>query len=254
MTAWKDYQEQAATFFRSLDLVAATDERLQGVRGIHIVDVAVRNKIAGIDQLWIVECKRWKTRVSKLHVAALAEIVSDLGADRGILLSESGFQAGAIRMAQLSNVTLSSISDLEENSEQERFELRLYEFRRHLSKMMDRLHTLMMHERSSRGGKFSGRSYAVPGTDLRHITSLIGIAGGVESALSVAEGGRWPITYFEWDLTEMRPHAARNEGELLEGLNEVLVHLEDELIRQENSAREAGQGHQPQLSDASTDL
>jgi hypothetical protein len=36
-----------------------------------------------IDIVWIVECKHWKTAVSKLHVLDLREIVSDIGADRG---------------------------------------------------------------------------------------------------------------------------------------------------------------------------
>src|SRR5215469_13423487 len=35
----------------------------------------------------------------KLHVLALREIVTDFGTDRGILVSESGFQAGAVEAA-----------------------------------------------------------------------------------------------------------------------------------------------------------
>uniref|UniRef100_UPI00214D0BDC restriction endonuclease n=1 Tax=Klebsiella pneumoniae TaxID=573 RepID=UPI00214D0BDC len=42
------------------------------------------------DIIWLVECKHWKNPVSKLHVLALREIVTEIGADRGILLSESG--------------------------------------------------------------------------------------------------------------------------------------------------------------------
>jgi hypothetical protein len=53
----KDYQEQAAAFFRSLGLAASTDERIIGVRGSHNVDVAVRSGTAEIKLLWIVECK-----------------------------------------------------------------------------------------------------------------------------------------------------------------------------------------------------
>ena len=55
----------------------------------------------GFEVTWIVECKYWQTPVNKLHVLALREIVTDTGADRGILLSESGFQVDAKEAAWL---------------------------------------------------------------------------------------------------------------------------------------------------------
>src|SRR5688572_30087925 len=101
---WKDYQEEAASFFRSIGLNASTDASVKGVRTSHNIDVLVKSVHAGFDITWIVECKHWKTRVSKLHVLALREIVQDIGADRGILLSEEGFQSGAVEAATLTNV------------------------------------------------------------------------------------------------------------------------------------------------------
>lgn len=109
---WQDYQEEAATFFRGLGLAAETDVTLQGVRSAHDVDVVVKAEFVGFSMLWIVECKHWRSAVSKLHVLALREIVSDLGADRGVLLAESGFQRGALEAARLTNVQLTSLSDL----------------------------------------------------------------------------------------------------------------------------------------------
>jgi hypothetical protein len=46
----------------------------------------------------------WKSRISKAHVLVLREIVSDIGADRGILLAEHGAQSGAREAAVLTNV------------------------------------------------------------------------------------------------------------------------------------------------------
>lgn len=109
---WKGYQEEAAAFFRSLGLSAETDVRLQGVRTTHDIDVVVRSKHVGFEVLWLVECKHWQSPVSKLHVLGLREIVNDLGADRGILLCEKGFQAGAIEAANLTNVQVSSLAKL----------------------------------------------------------------------------------------------------------------------------------------------
>jgi hypothetical protein len=114
MTGWRDYQERAADFFRAIGMDANVEECVIGARGQHDVDVVVRASRAGIEQLWVVECKWWRRSVSKLHVAALASVVQDVGADRGILLSETGFQAGAIRLASLSNITLTSLTELKD--------------------------------------------------------------------------------------------------------------------------------------------
>jgi len=108
-TNWQDYQEESAALFRSMGLDAQTDVTLQGVRTKHDVDVLVKSHHAGFDVTWLVECKHWKTSVSKLHVLALREIVADLGADRGILLCEAGFQSGAIEAANLTNVQVTSL-------------------------------------------------------------------------------------------------------------------------------------------------
>lgn len=109
---WKGYQQEAADFFRSLGLKAATDSTVKGVRTNHAVDVLVVSTHAGFNVTWIVECKLWKSPVSKLHVLALREIVHDLGADRGIILSESGYQSGAKEAATMTNVQLASLSEL----------------------------------------------------------------------------------------------------------------------------------------------
>lgn len=113
---WKDYQEEVAEFFRSLGVTAATDVPLQGVRTTHDVDVLVTINMAGLSVRWIVECKHWKTAVNKLHVFALREIVADIGADRGIILCEAGFQSGAVEAANLTNVHVSSLAALRVSS------------------------------------------------------------------------------------------------------------------------------------------
>jgi restriction system protein len=107
---WRDYQEEAAALFRSIGMEAATDVIVVGVRTKHNVDVVVKSHHAGFDITWLVECKHWKTAVSKLHVLALREIVADTGADRGILLCEAGFQSGAIEAANLTNVQITSLA------------------------------------------------------------------------------------------------------------------------------------------------
>ena len=57
--------------FRSVGLSVATNERVEGVRTLHYVDVVVRSEQAGIEQLWLVECKKWNRPISKDTVLTL---------------------------------------------------------------------------------------------------------------------------------------------------------------------------------------
>lgn len=124
---WRGYQEQVAAFFRSLGLDATTNHRAQGVRTSHDIDVFVRSHYVGFDIIWIVECKYWSTAVTKLHVLALREIVTDLGVDRGILLCEAGFQSGALEAATLTNVDATSLAALRGTASAEFAAMRLPE-------------------------------------------------------------------------------------------------------------------------------
>ncbi len=124
---WQEYQKEVANFFGGLGLEAATDCTIKGVRTTHDVDVLVKSHHLGFDVLWIVECKHWARRVTKLHVLALREIVADVGADRGILLSEVGFQSGAVEAATLTNVLVTSLANLRNTATAEIMAMRLRE-------------------------------------------------------------------------------------------------------------------------------
>ena len=124
---WKAYQEKAANFFRALGIKAETDVRLQGARTSHDVDVLVVLDHVGFQVRWLVECKHWNRRVSKLQVLALREIVTDLGADKGILLCEKGFQSGAREAAVLTNIQTTSLRELHDSARRDILSMRLRE-------------------------------------------------------------------------------------------------------------------------------
>lgn len=149
--AWKQYQEDAANFFRSLGMNAGTDARVQGVRTTHDVDVLVSSQYAGFEIRWIVECKHWRNAVTKLHVLALREIVSDLGADRGILLAESGFQSGALEAAHLTNVQLTSLAALRAPAEFQVYAMRVMELYDRVQSCRDRYWAMSKSDRIEYG-------------------------------------------------------------------------------------------------------
>ena len=109
---WKMYQVEVAEFFQKLGFKSLVEHKVEGVRGIHEIDVYVEGDVYGISFIWIIECKAWNTNIPKEKVLALLSIVHDVGADRGFLLSEKGFQCGAKQVAKTSNIKLSSLADL----------------------------------------------------------------------------------------------------------------------------------------------
>jgi hypothetical protein len=121
MKRWEQYQHQTAELLRELGFTAVVNDSLREPNGAkHAVDVSARRTLAGVDLLWVVECKLWNRQAVPIEkVAALKAIVDSVGADRGLLMSESGFQSGAVRMARQKNITLSSLADLRANAADE---------------------------------------------------------------------------------------------------------------------------------------
>jgi Restriction endonuclease len=109
MRHWEQYQHQVAGLLRELGFSTAVNDLITGANGaVHEIDVSARRTLAGIDLLWVVECKLWNRAIPKEKVATLQSIVADIGADRGLLISEKGFQPGAHEMAKSKNITLCS--------------------------------------------------------------------------------------------------------------------------------------------------
>ena len=60
-------------------------------------DVTIRTNVCGYSILIVVECKKYNRPVEVGKVDALAGKIEDVGAAKGILISDSGFTDGALR-------------------------------------------------------------------------------------------------------------------------------------------------------------
>ncbi len=112
MKRWKRYQQEVANLFTTQGCQAEIEKRVQGARAKHWIDVWVTFSHFGIDHRWAVECKDWQHPIRKEKVLAFKTLVEDVGADRGILVADAGFQRGAIDAAQLSNILPTSLVQL----------------------------------------------------------------------------------------------------------------------------------------------
>lgn len=227
MTDWHAYQSEAAKFLRSLGFDVVVDEKLQGVRARHDVDVVARGQRAGLDLLWIVECKHWNRRVSKDRVMTLRALTEDVGADKGILLAENGFQAGALAVARGTNLQLTSLAQLKEASSEEFLDLRIQSMMSELGNLSDVLFALNDVSEKEVNGLQVSTSTPKPGFDLgdwRHgQTRLWGQLAILEAGLKKAARRRFPVVY-GWDVNAATetPLRADTAAELLDGATTVL--------------------------------
>jgi hypothetical protein len=222
MARWSQYQEDVAVFFGQLGLEAATNVSVTGARTTHDIDVVVRGNLLGVDLLWIVECKLWATRVSKLHVLALREIVHDVGADRGLIVAERWFQRGAFEAAQLTNVILTSMEDLRANASRDVAKIRLQELCDRIAVCLDRYWTIDKEPRIDLGLR--------PDVG-QHGYSTIRILEGAMAALDQAFRDKWPAQppFLHSMVDSKLDFSADTPEDLLTKLEPLIVEVEQRL-------------------------
>lgn len=75
------------------------------------IDVSVRFTHGFSEYLLIVECKNYKHKVPVRDVEALRTKMQDVGADRAVMVTTVGYQAGAIETARAYNIELRTLSE-----------------------------------------------------------------------------------------------------------------------------------------------
>ena len=79
--------------------------------GTYQIDVYAKFTALGVEFKVLAECKRYSSLVSREKVVILADKVRSLGAQKGILISTSGFQKGAYEYAKAHGIALLQIVD-----------------------------------------------------------------------------------------------------------------------------------------------
>ena len=94
-------------------MVAELTDQIVGLKGLvlhrrkvytgrdsdHEVDISFEYGAGNVALLFVVECKDWSRPVQKRDVQAFLHVIRDIGAHKGIMVSRSGYQKGAISVA-----------------------------------------------------------------------------------------------------------------------------------------------------------
>lgn len=228
---WKGYQARVADFLSQLGFGARIDETIQGARAKHKIDVTARMRIAGVDQLWVIECKSWKRRVPKERALTFQGIVEDVGADRGLLFSETGFQAGAVHAVQNTNITLTSLAEFELNFPAEVSSTKAKVLDERIARLMQAFMAVWDLPESERVGVFARYSGppGFPELEGRPSAVLAGITARLSQmrqALEDARFNRWPVAYYPLDHTDGELIDVKNWKGLLFIVEKTLITCE----------------------------
>lgn len=224
---WYQFQEDICDYFESIGATAQTNVSVQGVRTSHDVDILVTTRYLGEDLVWVVEAKKWQKRVNKLQVLALRTIIDDIGADRGFIVSEAGFQSGAYEAAENSNVKLKTFDQLKTNTKDlvEAEILKVYKKRIELLEAR-----YYSHDKETRR-EYGLKCDLIPVFPIYFSTGFL--ISTAKSAVIAAERRKYPID-LDTDLVEKRGDLkATNFQQLVNWLNLNLNHLDEKILMAE---------------------
>jgi hypothetical protein len=108
---WKKLEIVCADLERQLSPSAEVkhNDRIVGRSGsVRKLDITVRQILGTHPILIVFDCKKHKKPVERALVAAFAEQVRDVRANVGVMISESGFDSGAVAVAADTNIILRS--------------------------------------------------------------------------------------------------------------------------------------------------
>jgi hypothetical protein len=111
---WRDLQNCVAQVFSEIGCHVVTNAKVDLPRGSVELDVFVRDTTTVPHSNYVCECKNWERRVPKSVVHSFRTVISEIGANRGLLISRRGFQSGAQEAAKFTNIDLLSWREFED--------------------------------------------------------------------------------------------------------------------------------------------
>lgn len=79
--------------------------------GNYQIDGYIEFELMGIKYKTLVECKHYKTSISREKVAVLYDKIRACGANKGVLVSTSNFQSGAVQYATKHGIALIQLTE-----------------------------------------------------------------------------------------------------------------------------------------------
>jgi hypothetical protein len=111
---WQDFELFVRDMYaQDADLVVEHNVTEKGRSGApRQTDVKFTHRVAGMAYTTLVECKKWKQKITRDRIDVLATSVEDLGASKGVMFTTTGYEPGAEAYARHKGIELFVVRDL----------------------------------------------------------------------------------------------------------------------------------------------
>ena len=120
MPKWKDYEELATRIQKILASQAKVTHN-EVIEGIHSksprqIDIAIRQNVGQFNLFIAIDCKDHKDRIDVKEVEQFMELIKDVGANKGAIISASDFTSGAKNRAKAASIELYRLIDTDDHA------------------------------------------------------------------------------------------------------------------------------------------
>ena len=110
---WQELEELVCQAFREMRYESHRNHQIKTVRGNVKIDVYAINNSTPIPTIILCECKYWNKPVEQGVIHSFRSICSDFGAHFGIIISKRGFQTGANKTREATNIHLYDFAEFQ---------------------------------------------------------------------------------------------------------------------------------------------
>jgi hypothetical protein len=103
---WQELEEMVRQAFQEMGYGVERNYEVYTVRGKVKIDVYAVNEKTPIPTIVLCECKHWNKPVEQSVVYSFRTICADIGAHYGLIISKKGFQSGAEKTRESTNIHL----------------------------------------------------------------------------------------------------------------------------------------------------
>jgi hypothetical protein len=110
---WRDLQNKVSLLLSQSGFETEIEKKVSTPRGNVEIDVFAIDP-GSIDKItYVVECKNWNAPVNQSVIHAFTTVMNETGSNIGYIVSKTGFQEGAVRYTQHTNIKLFSFLELQ---------------------------------------------------------------------------------------------------------------------------------------------
>lgn len=111
---WQDLQNEVGCILKQCGFNVQIEKKVDTARGKVTLDVYAKEIVGGRKHSIACECKYWGTKIPQTVIHSFRTVLSDMGVNAGYIISLNGFQPGALKASEHTNLRLVTWQEFQE--------------------------------------------------------------------------------------------------------------------------------------------